>query len=53
MFCESPSTMIETSISSDPAIVYATNLKVAPSLPAPPHTPTRTYSGISIASNIT
>jgi hypothetical protein len=45
--------MIDTSISSEPAIVNAMNLNVAPSRPGPPHTPTSTYSGMSIASNIT
>src|SRR3954468_9648848 len=40
--CERPSTMTETSISSEPAIVKATNLNVAPSRPAPPQTPTST-----------
>ena len=39
---DSPNAMIETSISSEPAIVYATNLNVAPIRPAPPQTPTRT-----------
>ena len=40
--CVRPSTMIETSMSSEPAIVNAMNLNVAPSRPGPPHTPTRT-----------
>jgi hypothetical protein len=37
-----PAAMIATSMRSEPAIVYATNLYVAPSLPGPPQTPIRT-----------
>ena len=46
----SPYTTIAASITSDPAIVYSSSFSVAPSRPAPPQTPTSTYSGISIAS---